>query len=473
MDEAPPSPFARVVGRVVDKTGEGIFGARLVAFRGVETELAWTCSDGTFDLLIESPTGVVRCLAWGDGHAIAVGEWLELRAGERIDVGTLVCGAAARISGRIVLPDGTKTSGRVSVEWTDAFDAETFALVRRCAELDRVDADYRCSGPQDFTISSLPPGRYRLRAVDGGEPQIVIAPSSDVVLAAPLPEPETVEPKPPEAQLLGPRDCIRGSVTSNGSPLTWVENRILRGNYTGTRVEIVVMNRDGSIAGRAGTAGDGSFLVGGLVPGTYEVWATEIHSGDPEYASARVVATTGESDVRIEMPGAQSRSFRLVLPDGFSRIDGHQCWISGPAHEIDVASLDLADGVLLASGMREHVPYSLVIRIRSSAVWTAPFRIDWFTEGDESAEIRLSSGLRIEGTVVRGDGSPVVGAYVYAENPDGSHADAYAGLDGAFVLRGLDPGRWTLEATAPGFAKHESQGDPGATGLRIVMQSER
>jgi hypothetical protein len=556
-DDPPPPPVSRVTGRVIDTAGAPVPHATVVAFLGGEHVEGRADDDGAFDLGVDEPTGVVRCLASGEGRAVAVGKWVALREGEFADAGTIVCGPVARIEGRIVLPDGTKTCGTVSVDWTDAFDEETWALVRRCGPLDPVVAQYTCPGPQDFAISCLPPGRYRLHANDDGAPRTVTAPAADVELPAP-PEPGvttvdvdvrvtefdgmpvtdfTAEVRPrgdgqfvegewverdgarvlratydgtagvavevtasdgrtarrgldpgdkgaveirfPRVRPDGPRLAIHGRVTSDGRPLTW-SRRSGRGysSIVGTRVEVFAF-RDGDQepCARAETAHDGSFVLEDLDEGAYCLWAAP----DPvppwseswSLATARAAANAGDDDVTIDAPVASSRRFRLVLPDGLGTIADHECSIAGPAGERDAVEAELVNGTIVATGLRVDVPYSLSIRVRCGRTWTATSHVAWFVAGDETLEIRVARGLRIEGAVLRADGTPVVGAEVYASTPDGGHADAYAGLDGAFVLTGLDTGRWTLRGCAPGLADDESVADAGATGVRIVMQSER
>lgn len=553
--DPPPPSASRVVGRVVDARGAPAARANVAAFFGGYTvRFTEANRDGAFELSGE-PTGVVRCLAWSYEKSIAVGEWFALRADEAVDVGTLRCGDAAPIEGWIAAPDGSRTYGAVIIEWTDAFDAETWALVRKCAELDRVDVPYLCSGAGGFHVWCLPPGRYRLRAAADGEPQTVTAPSANVALAASPPRRKDVgfqvrvfehDGTPvtefeaeagssrqgahveseffPGANLLrvtyedrsevhvsvtlpdgrtawrdldteegGDFDVtlarpdathaeIRGIVTLGGRPLAWKYHSPNRyrsyGGYSGTRVYVVAIRSDDRTeAGSTQMSADGSFVLADIEAGTYDVWATvDSRSDAPDLAAAHVQVVTGGPDAEIELPVAQSRSFHLVLPDGFGPIDDDDCSISGPDGEHDAVEVRLKsrrDGALVANGLRENVPYSLSVRVGSGTAWTATTVVPAFTSGDDVIDLRLSPGLRIEGTVTRNDGSPVVGAYVYAEDEQEGHSDAYASLDGTFVLTGLDPGRWKVETSAPGFAKCQATADAGTTGVRIVMQSER
>jgi hypothetical protein len=557
---APVEPLAegaaRVVGRVVDARGDPVGGAEVVAFLGVSKVEGWAGRDGGFSLEINEPTGVARCLAWSEHHAITVGDWFALAAGDRVDINALRCADAAPISGSVTQPDGRAWSGCVCVDWTDAFDSETWELVRRCTDLDRAGTRQQWyAGPGQFEFPSLPSGRYRVRAAEDGDPRTVTAPASDVVLPPASPPAPTVfdidlrvrdsgGSPVTEFAVETTSACARNSrgwrphvdhewVDSGGvrmlrvtcgdfrgvvvsasaadgstarcelrgppaGPVQLVLRRAetdstpqpllfeIRGRVTGAGgaiewptdeppVEVVaVRDRDGEVRASTKTAADGSFLLGALEEGAYRVWATVKSDGhEPSLAAAWVSVSAGVADVLIDLPAARSRCLRLLLPEGLIRIDDDELCIDGPDLEREYVDLALTGRDLVAKGLRADVPYSLSVRVRCGTVWTATTRIESFTAGDDPIEIRLVPGLRVEGSVVRGDGSPVIGAYVYAEAPDGNYADAYTGLDGTFSLTGLEPGSWAIEVSAPGFAQHESVADAGTTGLRLVMQAER
>lgn len=189
----PPPPGTWVRGRVADAADAPIPRARVAVFLGVSSVQDDTDEDGNFAIDIAYPTGVARCVAWAEDRAVAVGPWLALREGETIDAGTIRLEPGVRIEGRIAAADGSNAYGTVSVDWTDAYDTETWALVRRCAELDRVDVPYLCGGGGGFSIPCLRRGRYRLTVGDGGGSLLVDAPAADVVLAA-------APPRAPESE---------------------------------------------------------------------------------------------------------------------------------------------------------------------------------------------------------------------------------------------------------------------------------
>jgi hypothetical protein len=558
-DPAEPPPGARVTGRVVDADGAPIEYADVVAFLGVIHVGGHADIDGRFDLAIEHPTGVVRCLAWARDRAVAVGPWLALRENDTADAGTLCCGVGARIEGRIVKPDDTNTWGCVSVDWTDAFDDETWALVRRCVEFD-VAYYYPYPGHADrgFSFSGLPPGRYRLHAGDLSGAQTVTAPAADVRLVKPpsvcvldvdlrVTEPDgtpvtdfdvsverdgnarhaecswierdggrvlhvTIDGGPsvklsvtatdgrsaqtvirapldgPVAIVLPRRESgrpllsIRGTVTDGGRPLTWsrVGSRSGYPGIDGTRVTVEAFRvDDGSKCRSTDTNGDGSFTIEDVEEGAYRLWAYSegafAHADRPTFATTLVAADAGRGDVLIEMSAARSRNFRLVLPDGFARVDDFEASVAGPDGDFDCTDITRTGDSVAAIGLRENVAYSLSMRVRCGVVWSATTRVETFTAGEEPIELRISRGLRIDGVVLRGDGTPVVGAYVYAENAHDGHADAYCGIDGTFALTGLDAGPFTISVSAPGLSTGDSgvATYAGVRGLRIVLQPTR
>ncbi len=92
---------------------------------------------------------------------------------------------------------------------------------------------------------------------------------------------------------------------------------------------------------------------------------------------------------------------------------------------------------------------------------------------------RMASGLRlllargasIAGRVIDLDGNPVPGAEISA-TPQGKFAyrNATAGADGAFILRGLEPGPCNVHAYADGFFPYQRRSCAPAEGVAIKMR---
>ena len=82
--------------------------------------------------------------------------------------------------------------------------------------------------------------------------------------------------------------------------------------------------------------------------------------------------------------------------------------------------------------------------------------------GTIELDIALNPGRRIEGAVVRPDGTPIPDAalrirLVSRPNWGGQERRTRSGDDGAFVGAGLEPGAYRIEATHPGFYAEESE----------------
>ena len=112
---------------------------------------------------------------------------------------------------------------------------------------------------------------------------------------------------------------------------------------------------------------------------------------------------------------------------------------------------------------------------RVSAAWGQDFAADLgavsvVAGGAERRDLRLETGLSLEGQVISTGGAGLVGASVTAWPEQGvmpydvrprTRADA----QGRFTLRGVSPGRWTVEAWAPG---HVTGQDPS-----VLVPSQR
>ncbi|MCB9596410.1 MAG: carboxypeptidase regulatory-like domain-containing protein [Sandaracinaceae bacterium] len=89
---------------------------------------------------------------------------------------------------------------------------------------------------------------------------------------------------------------------------------------------------------------------------------------------------------------------------------------------------------------------------------------------------RAGGDRAIAGRAVDGEGAPVPDARVLArfDVPGELHPErgATTGDDGAFVLEGLDEGRYELTATAPGRARGRAVAAAGAEGVAIELAAE-
>lgn len=88
-------------------------------------------------------------------------------------------------------------------------------------------------------------------------------------------------------------------------------------------------------------------------------------------------------------------------------------------------------------------------------------------------DVELETGFTIRGRVRNRAGVPMAGADVYTFQPrpraEGGRARATAEEDGGFVLAGLEPGGYTVVASAPGHARAERPAEAGAEKVELVL----
>ncbi len=79
----------------------------------------------------------------------------------------------------------------------------------------------------------------------------------------------------------------------------------------------------------------------------------------------------------------------------------------------------------------------------------------------------------LRGVVTDPSGASIPGAVVTVRNAAGQNRSVTAGDNGNFVFRGLQPGNWTVEVTAPGLAQHETRAvsiEPANNTLNLQME---
>jgi protocatechuate 3,4-dioxygenase beta subunit len=95
--------------------------------------------------------------------------------------------------------------------------------------------------------------------------------------------------------------------------------------------------------------------------------------------------------------------------------------------------------------------------------------------GDNRLDFRLEAGLSVSGRVVNAGGEPVLAAQVHLSttgvhwSPEGTDTDA----DGAFTLRGVQPGTYRLTATKDGYAAAVREGlavTAPVQGIELVLE---
>jgi hypothetical protein len=88
----------------------------------------------------------------------------------------------------------------------------------------------------------------------------------------------------------------------------------------------------------------------------------------------------------------------------------------------------------------------------------------------EDVNFVLSEGAIVEGKVLDSDGNPVVDARVKARDRERDRHDALTDEEGAFVLRGFEPGEITIEVKTEEFLDHKETVTTPASGIEIKLQ---
>src|ERR1700733_5377996 len=77
------------------------------------------------------------------------------------------------------------------------------------------------------------------------------------------------------------------------------------------------------------------------------------------------------------------------------------------------------------------------------------------SQTSEPAAVQAGTGT-IRGKVTDPSAAAVVGAFIIATAPDGTSLAATTNRDGVFELKGLPPGKYTVEVIAKGFALYKN-----------------
>ncbi len=225
----------------------------------------------------------------------------------------------------------------------------------------------------------------------------------------------------------------------------------------------------------ATTGADGGFAVAGLPPGKYSVVATADGFADSE----PVESETGGNPITLRMAAAYSIAGLVRTRQGVplsnvrvraSRNLGEQTREEGSANTSREGRFDIRD---LPQGTYE---------VRAEAGWgigssrpnLVPATVSGVPAGAQDLLIEVEEGMRITGTVVRGDGTPVAEGWVGAnripqpgeENPPQVNSNA-AVLEGKFELTGLAPGKYQIRTRVTDLPSRTVTAEAGAEGVLI------
>jgi protocatechuate 3,4-dioxygenase beta subunit len=413
---------AVLTGRVIDRAGIAVAGARVVAEGPDDEHTVRSAADGSFSFAgLGGGRWRVRASAPGL-HGVLPSILID--PGQRADGIVVVATPAARVSATVVVDDGTPCiDGNVRLTEPASSDSAWSSTDAKGEVLfDAVspgvwDVEVECEGTDP----------------SGERPKVVVAQTdlSGLVFRV--------------RRGLAARGIV---VDDDGAPIAGIS--------LSARVE---GSSPRSVSATSGK--DGSFALAGLSQGSWLVSANDVRFVDV--------------DTKIEIGAAGLSGLRIVASRGAQVhgkvVDGAGLPLAGVSVHIDGASyrdvLTLDDGTYRATGLAAGDHLVSVTRNGARLAFLQPVvktsegtgvAFVAAKAGDQSLDLRVAApNLSIHGRVVDAAGAAVAEASVYfrleredeaepSEGPDVVLTDA----EGRFVVTGLAEGKYTLRARSKG-----------------------
>ena len=502
MPEAPPDPLegvpavvegsrlggASITGRVVTaKGGVPVDGAevRLVRPDSIfhylraepkgrfDTLVARSDADGRFAFRSLVPSGGYVVRVKRAPHATASTRTLDLRGGERVDVGVIEMHAGGSIAGRVIDADGSPVANvRVAAGW---------AVVN---QLGVALADPDTMPEIERETVTAEDGTYRLEGLEPGAKTITVkAPSgaSEMLRRITVVRDQVAEAE--DIQLAGEGVIAGQIVWSSGDPIQGA--RVFGGPDQTSALRTMDTGADGRFELR--NLPEGMQVIGVLVPGSpvhlemgVELGRTDVRIEFPEQGSLRVVvkrASDGEpvasyslATERTDLAGFQAQFIDQIVRRAIGPIQ-----------------VDAENGSYLLRGIGPGA-YAVTVEapgfpaMRQAQITVAA------GGAPSEVEILLPEGNALSGTVTLPDGTPAASARIFAvlggaleaveatemaEVFEDEEPQAAAAADGTFRIPTSAPGTYDLVVLLDGRlpAHHQnvdlSEGD--VEGIEIEM----
>lgn len=449
------TPGGAVAGRLVDRAGEPVPGARARVIEAPESGgLSYHYVDGEIAADAEATAGAdgrftVRHLTAGRYELLAVHPDhatrrlppIQVPEGETVDLGTIELAPGGRLAGRVVDPGGAPVEG-VSVTAGAARETDFEAMLLGASRRSDFDGHFELTG---LTLEEP----LRLTASHADYPAVELT-----GIELPLAEPLLIELRRGASlfgRVLGPHDQpIEGA-------RVWAE----------VRVPIDGGSRSAG-SGHAVTGADGGFEIEGLGAGALRLTARAEGYPAGEVGGLTIGEDGDVGPIEIRLAAGAEVSGRVRAPDG-SPAPGTRVSIHTGRTPAEVG----VDRPSLLARPEEAVPPSDASALsdargefvaRGVALGPATIEAEHERLGDAAAELVVRPGAnsielildrrgRIEGRVVAGAG-PVAGAMVeLTVSGPSSFSWRFAPTDaeGRFLFRWLTAGDYRLDASAPGL----------------------
>lgn len=445
-----------VTGRVVDSAGAPVVGVpvELTTTMGMSTGAAvLTDAQGGYTVGPVAPgTYLVHVMPPGDspllegyhgGSRAWEATWLSVTAGATTQVGDTVLQTAAIVEGRVLAAGQPVSTAFVSLTTT--------------------------SGSGGGFSSTWTDGTFRIKAPAGDYRVQVTGPWGSGLMT-------TYWPGTQDQTQAGVVTAVAGRSTALGD-IAMTTGATITGTVTGpdgapvAGVSVWATRQSPGFSSMATTAPDGTYAIGGLVAGEYQLQfrpaagsglRSEYFDGVDDWASATPVAVTaGGTTARVDASLRQGVcltgvvrsaaggpvSGALVLlhpadggtasPHGTTGFDGtFRVSDAAPGDyllEVSTWNDDLADGFYPGSTGRDDA--TVLTLAAGDCVDVDP--------------VTMPVGGTITGRLLAVDGTPTAGN-VTVTSDDGAYGSATAGPDGRFVVRGLASGDYVVQASAFG-----------------------
>jgi|GEM_PF-1813553 len=252
---------------------------------------------------------------------------------------------------------------------------------------------------------------------------------------------------------------VSGSVTdANGKPFSqgWVQ--------VATRKEGQQGDASGSVMHHVEIKEDGSFTLEGLDPGKPLVLSVYLRDGGATAESVTVHPPA--TNVRLTVPAMTPIKGRIQGSLGSGKWRVWAWLVSDTNKQARSRNID-SEGRFTLDGVSGAGPWMIGARSSDDERYALAGPVEG---GAENVMLTLRQGRSIEGRLLTSDGtSPGENSNVSASQ-NGWSTSARTDAQGNFKLRGLPPGRYTLQAWSnEGHQATQADVEDGATGVRLTL----
>lgn len=221
------------------------------------------------------------------------------------------------------------------------------------------------------------------------------------------------------------------------------------------------------------TAEGGTYAIGNLAPGFYEVSVTAF--GFVPASQPGIPAIVGQITTDIDfalLPGCGSISGRVTEGDGITPVSGVEVYAIGES--ISSLAISNEDGTYLILDLD---PGTYEVSISQSEYLPQSWPDIEVEAGKTTTDVNfaLTKAGSISGTVYESDGAtPVAEADIFAFGEKGGQGSATTGEDGTYAIIGLAPDTYRVSVTAVGLAESLRSGvsvaaDQSVTDIDFVL----